>query len=155
MERTFSLLVPAGMTLRYAAAVAVLSLRRSRAVWLSILAVIAGAIWWAIIDFARNQSGWWLPFLLAAIAIVTMFVVVAAAVYRLELKSSKFAQGKVISSAVTPDMITFEWPTGSERIRPSDIDGISHALGFVMLTVSSRGVAMVVPARLLPANYPG
>ena len=59
MELTFSLHVPAGMSLRYAAAVAVLSLRRSRAVWLSILAVIAGAIWWAIADVARNQSGWW------------------------------------------------------------------------------------------------
>src|SRR5207253_8619598 len=42
MERTLSLHVPAEMSLRYAAAFAVLSLRRSQAVWLSVLAVAPG-----------------------------------------------------------------------------------------------------------------
>lgn len=147
--------VPAGMTARYSLAVSVLSLRRSRAVWFSALGVLGGAVWWALVGMARHQDTWWFGFVLAVVVLVALPLVFAAAVFGREAKSPTFPKGKTIASQVSGDMITFDYPSGPLRVRPSDIRGISRALGFIMLTITSRDFVMVVPAQLLPAEYSG
>ncbi len=144
-ERTLSYVPKAGDIIRYSLSVPVLMVTFRRGSWLLAIALVAGAGWWAVIGILRHQSDWWLGFAISVVAVISVGLVFAVAVYLRELRSPSYPQGRPVTSVLTSELVTFDMAAGSQRILRSDIDRLGQAFGFVLLGVSSRSVFWIVP----------
>ena len=152
-ERTFSYVPRDSVALRYAFAVAVLMLTRANPRWwLIALGLVAGSAWYAVVAVQRDQSTWWLGFVIAAVAVAVIVVVFALAVFRTERRTPTYPQGKVVLSEVNPETVTLSSARGTRQILRNEIDRSGRALGFTLLAATDRRLFLVVPSALVPSD---